>query len=106
MIKGLYQELADLQAQRRSKQAFVDAKVGSARALHDAAVFVQTADAGVFSLMGAILESEEMAREIQGLLNRLHTAKHQSRHRSLALRHLEDAQSRLMRELGDKPVQS
>lgn len=51
----------------------------------------------------AILEDEEWISELQGLLNRITCSPHGSAHRQLAIRHLEDAQSRLLRELGDKP---
>jgi hypothetical protein len=41
---------------------------------------------------------------IQGLINRMTVSPHGSANRTLAIRHLEDAQSRLQRELGDKPL--
>jgi len=103
MIIGLHQKLEDLQTQRKRRQAFADAGIGSARELHDAAVFVKTAEGEIFALKAAILEGGEMVREIQGVLNQLHVSKHQSRHRSLATTALENAQSRLLREIGDKP---
>lgn len=57
----------------------------------------------VVKIEAAVLENETMASELTGLLNRANVSSHKSRHRSLVITGLEDVQSRLLRELGDKP---
>lgn len=57
----------------------------------------------MIQLDAAVFENETFARELQGLLMRLAVSNHKSRHRSLVITGLEDVQSRLLRELGDKP---
>ena len=54
----------------------------------------------------AILECEAVENEIHGLINRMLCAPHGSANLTLAMRHLEDAQSRVRRELGDVPMGS
>lgn len=103
MIHGLQHDLKGLQQLLSRKQAYLDSSEGTPNERHAVQVEVKELEAKIFATMGAILEGGEMVREIQGILNQLHVSKHPSRHRSLVITELENAQSRLLRELGDKP---
>ena len=48
-------------------------------------------------------ENEEAILQIEALIVNLDQSQHGSRHRSIAVRHLEDASMRLRRENGDPP---
>ena len=66
-------------------------------------------DAGILqnvlgNLEVMITENMRMIAEIQGVLDSLGVSKRQSRHRSLVITHLEQAQDRLRRELGPQPI--
>lgn len=104
MIKGLYQELAERTAAlKRSNERRDAADVTPV----DRDIYVSTGaglEKEIRSLQMAIRENEDFATSMGERLEELAESAHKSRHRSLVITHLEEAQDLLLRELGDKPA--
>lgn len=101
---GLYQNLARMRAILAGKRVTAAAVDSDPRIAHDVSVEVLRMAREEKELMTQIQEDVEFMAGIQGLINRITVSPHGSANRTLAIRHLEDAQSRLQRELGDKPL--
>ncbi len=104
MIIGLYHERHAAETQLAAKRDYLASGEGSPRQLHDAQRVRDELLLQIPKLHEALAENESMACRLQGVLNQLHVSKYKSRHRSLVITGLEDVQSRLLRELGDKPA--
>lgn len=71
------------------------------RLAHEAGVAAERLGRDVEKLREYHAGNAALILRLQELIRYLENSPHKSVHRSLALRHLEDAQSRLMRENGD-----
>jgi hypothetical protein len=101
---GLYHDLMMLRTLLASKRVTAAAVDSDPRIAHDAGVSVIRMAGDEKALTEQILEDVTWIANLQGMINRMTVSKHGSAQRTLALRHLEDAQSRLLRELGEKPA--
>lgn len=81
---------------------FLDPEAGAGQ-VHDAEVDIGILSKEIEDLEYEIAEDVKFVGEMQRFVNFLSVTKYKSWHRTLALRHCEDAQSRILRELGDKP---
>ncbi len=104
MIKGLYQELADKTAQRAASQARLADPEISANERHSLEWKGGDLNRAIERIGYMIAENEAWIVRIGELLEDLADAPDKTDHRTLATMHLEDAQSRILRELGDKPA--
>lgn len=103
MIKGLYQLHADKTRELAEARAIVADPEAGAGERHDAEFNAGQLTRELVDLEYQIHEDIKFVGEQQKFINFLTTTKFKSAHRTLALRHCEDAQSRILRELGDKP---
>ena len=101
MIQGLYQKLADKIAQRESARERLADPDTSANEKHSLQWTAGDLDREIERLVEHIGQDEDMAKAIGQFINFLQESAHDSRHRSLVITHLEQAQDRLRRELGD-----
>lgn len=104
MIPGIYSQIKSKQEARDRRAAAALHAADGPRVCHDHEVAADVLGGQIATLKSHAEENERMIGNLQGLLMELAASGHQSAHRTLALRHLEDAQSRLMRELGERPV--
>ena len=104
MTPGLYQDLEKLQARQRKRREVAADSDAEPHVRHAGKVDAEILTTEILQTTSAILENEEFASQIQGQLNRLSVSAHKSRHRSLVITLLEQAQDRLRRELGNKPA--
>ena len=103
MIQGLYQLHADKTRELAEARAIVADPEAGAGERHDAEFKVGQLTKELVDLEYQIHEDIKFIGEQQKFINFLTVTKYKSAHRTLALRHCEDAQSRILRELGDKP---
>lgn len=104
MINGLYHELHEKNAQLSRFRAVAEDPATSSVHAHDANFHAERLAKELVDLEFQIHEDIKFVGEQQKFINFLITSKYKSAHRTLALRHVEDAQSRILRELGDKPT--
>jgi len=102
MTPGLYHHRDQLRLQQERKRAIVNSQDSSPQQMHAARIDVETLEREIQETNVAIIEDEKFVRDFNGLLNELYISKYKSRHRSLLVTQIEDAQSRVMRELGEK----
>lgn len=102
MIQGLHHELVAKLGRLIDIRARMAEPALSPQEEHSLNWELQDLDRAAAKLMNAIGEVERMVRDIGGMIVLMTNAPHNSAHWTLAIRHLEDAQSRLLRELGDK----
>lgn len=101
---GLYHDLVMLRTQLASKRVTAAAVDSDPHIAHDSGVSVIRMESEEREMVNYIAGAERYVAEIQGMMNRmLAGGVARTPHRTLVIRHLEDAQSRLLRELGDKP---
>lgn len=100
---GLYQKLVTASGFRKKRAAVAEDPETEPRDAHIAAENVGLLDREIISTAEAIEESERFIGQIEEMAAALGKTGHPSAHRTLALRHLEDAALRLRLELGDKP---
>lgn len=101
MIHGLYHLLAEKTAKRADGEARLADPEISPNERHSLEWTAEDLDREIARIGEAIAEDEGLAVCLLGLLNRIKVSAHDSRHRSLAFTHLEDAHSRILRELGE-----
>lgn len=102
MTPGLYQLLAEKITALRASNARRDAPDVTPV---DRDIYVSTGaglENQIRNLQIAIRENEDFATSLGERLEELAESVHQSRNRALVITYLEEAQSRLLRELGDK----
>jgi hypothetical protein len=102
MIAGLYHNLQRLQA-----RVAAGARAGAAinpKDAHVEAVARQKEKEERTAVAQAIIEDESYLVAIRKVIAEMQLSEHGSANRQLAIRHLEDAESRLLRELGDVPA--
>ena len=104
MIKGLYHLHAEKTRELAEARAIVADPEAGAGERHDAVFNAGQLSAERVDLEYQISEDVVFIGEQQKFINFLTVTKYKSAHRTLALRHCEDAQSRILRELGDKPT--
>lgn len=100
MTPGLYQEIATLLARRRQMDATAANPGVEPSVQHSARSESAISARKMKSAMEAAMENRLLMVKIQGILNELTDSPHTSRHRSLVITKLEEAQDRLVRELG------
>jgi hypothetical protein len=102
MIAGLYHNLQRLQA-RMAAGAHAGACVDPKDA-HVEAVAREKVREERDAVAQAILEDEHYLVELRRVISAMQLSEHGSANRQLVIRHLEDAESRILRELGDVPA--
>jgi uncharacterized protein (UPF0276 family) len=100
MISGLYKEIETLLARRRQMDATAANPGMEPSVQHSARLESALSARKMKSTMEAALENRLLIVKLQGILNDLTDSPHTSRHRSLVVTKLEEAQDRLRRELG------
>lgn len=103
MIQGLYHELAAKSAKRDAGNRRLEDPEISANERHSLEWTAGDLAREIDRLADHVAENTSMAGFIQALIITIQKSEHTVRHRSLLLTHLEQAQDRLRRELGDKP---
>ena len=103
MIQGLHHKIATLEARHFYACAAMRDGTDGPQECHQAKVYADEVAREIASLREMADADEILVQGIQNLLDTI-TILPPTAHRVLALRHIEDAQSRLMRELGDKPA--
>ena len=103
MIHGLHQLLAEKIAKKADGQTRLADPEISANERHSLEWTAEDLDREIVRISAAIREDAALGAAITDILYRLSLSPHDSRHRTLAFTHLEDAHSRLLRELGDVP---
>jgi len=101
MIQGLHHKLAAKIGQRESANARLADPDISANEKHSLEWTAGDLEREIERLAEHIGQDEDMAKAIGQFINFLQESAHESRHRSLCITHLEQAQDRLRRELGD-----
>ena len=101
MILGLHHKLAARTAQREAARDRLSDPDISANEQHSLQWTAGDLAREIESLEEAISESLRFDQLLADLLTQIEESAHQGRHRSLAITHLEQAQDRLRRELGD-----
>lgn len=102
MIQGLHYDLCSMQEQTALKLEVANdtfAAPITADNANDDAIRLQRE---IEKTKAAIAEDESIIEDLQTLITRLEKSLYKTRHRSLLITHLENAQDRLRRELGDK----
>ena len=102
-MTGLYHLLAAKDASRISLVRNALRPGISPADLHDATAITERLEKEIDQLAESIVAEEFLIIDIGHMIDRLEKTNFKTAHRTLALRHLEDAQSSLIRELGDKP---
>lgn len=100
-MKGLYQQLCD--AQDALAAARNSMRHGSPSDAHDAGVRAKCYEEAIARLKQTIDSNLSAISTMEKTISSLSIPSISTAHRTLALRHVEDAQSRLIRELGDHP---
>ena len=103
MIKGLHHRKELLSRDLLTLRARARRPETDPRTAHEAGVAADGVERELHQVTATIASDVELVGEIQQQINYLSESSFKSAHRTLALRHLEDAQSRLLRELGDLP---
>jgi len=101
-MKGLYQELADMRARLALARETMRMDA-SPQDAHDAGLEAEKLARSITSLEALIEGDELLLAHCEALLLRLRDPALVTAHRMLACRHVEDAESRILRELGDLP---
>ena len=101
MIQGLHHKLAAKIAQRESARERLADPDASANEKHSLAWTAGDLEREIELLVEHIGQDQDMAKAIGQFINFLQESAHESRHRALVITHLEQAQDRLRRELGD-----
>lgn len=104
MIQGLYYQLATKNLLLAKARAIIADPEAGAGQVHDAEVNAGILSRELVDLEYQIHEDIKFVGEQQKFINFLTATKYKTANRMLALRHCEDAQSRILRELGDKPT--
>ncbi len=104
MIQGLYHKIAVLEA-RHANACAAMRQIENARDCHLAGAHAKEVARDITRWREMADADELLVLGMQNLLDTMAILP-PTAHRVLAIRHIEDAQSRLMRELGDKPVSS
>lgn len=100
--KPLYQRLAEArECARHSRQLAESTPEPMTR--HEMETSVRAADAETANVAAAIEEVEALLMKLREILKSAAQVKPRGPHLTLAFRHLEDAESRLVRELGTQP---
>ena len=102
MIQGLYHKIATLEARHANAYACMRDSMDP-QDIHQAHLHAEGVVRDISSLLAMADADELLVQGIQNLLDTMAILP-PTAHRVLAMRHVEDAQSRLLRELGDKPV--
>lgn len=102
MIHGLHQDLAEKTAKRAAGQLRLADRDISPNERHSLEWTAEELDREIHRLGEAIRDTTAIGEAIAELLYRLTQIPHSSRHQSLVFTHLEDAHSRVLRELGDR----
>ena len=102
MISGIYQALN--QGESICLRALSRIQSDDPQTAHDALVIRKNIEREMEVLVAQSEEDIMIIEELDRCIEKLSNPKFESVHRVLALRHLEDAQSRLIRELGDPPL--
>lgn len=100
MISGLHHQLAQTRQQLVAASDRANHPNAEPRDTHAAQAHADVLGREIADLQHHIEGDLKLCDEIQQLINFLNASKAKTAHRTLALRHLEDAQSRLLRELG------
>jgi hypothetical protein len=100
MNPGLYQKIETLLARRRQQDATAKNPGAEPYVRHTAEMNAENAGREMKMAMEATLENRLIIAKIDDILNQLTASPHTSRHRSLVVTKLEEAQDRLRRELG------
>ena len=100
MTPGLYQRIENLLTRRRQQEATAGNPGAEPQVRHLAGVYAATASKQMQESMEAAMENRVLISKIQDLIDHLGSSPHTSRHRSLVITKLEEAQDRLLRELG------
>lgn len=103
-MKTLHAQLAFIGERIEATRLIASADDVTAHSRHAAAEDLPRLSRQFVALETAIAENQEAAADIGAWIERLETADHKSRHRALVVGKLEEAQDRLLRELGDEPV--
>ncbi len=101
MIQGIYHQLAALE--KRHAVALVEAReAANPRDRHQAETAAHEVKREIAKFRNIACDDEILLLGLKNLVDTMAQLP-PTPHRMLALRHVEDAQSRLMRELGDQP---
>ena len=103
MIHGLHFDLAGKIAKRAAGQLLLADEEISPNERHSLEWTAADLDREIHRLSEAIRDTTAIGEAIAELLCRLTEIPHNSRHQSLVFTHLEEAHSRVLRELGDRP---
>lgn len=102
MEHGLYHQLAEKRVCLASDLRLSRSATTEPRDAHCAGVNAGMLEREIEDLENQILADQRLCGEIQHAINFLTASKTKTRQRALALAELENAQSRLLRELGEK----
>lgn len=100
--KPLYQRLAEARESARNSRQLAEATPAPVTH-HELETSARAADAEAANMAAAIEEAETLLMKLREILKAAAQVKHRGPHLTLAFRHLEDAESRLVRELGTQP---
>lgn len=96
----LYQRLAAARNSAGTARAMAR-DCADPRQRHELECSARAADAEADNLAAAIAEIEALLTKLRAALREAETLKFRGAHTTLAIRHMEDAESRLQRELGN-----
>lgn len=106
MIQGLYQKIAQTRATMESRMRDAADKTLHPMDSQHAGMLADISRKDLAEMEGQVLDNAAMVAELNDMIARLENPSFCSADRTRALCYLEDAQSRLLRELGDKPSAS
>lgn len=100
-MNGLYKKIAELVIQLQAKRVIAEDTFAEPRDGFNANEDAVRLEREIAELKSMADEDAAMVATLMLVLEKLENSKHKSRHRSLVITLLEDAESRLLRELGD-----
>jgi len=104
MIHGLYHQRAEKVLRARAKRLLATDLTALPAERHAAETDADSLVRELARISGEIADVETWLSDLAPLIRKLRIRNIGYRNATLALQHLEDAESRLIRELGDKPA--
>lgn len=106
MIQGIYHKISAVRSVMEERLSAASDKTSDPMDSHHAGMLAEISRKDLVSLEGQMQDNEAMVAELTDMITRLKKNRFSSADRTRALCCLEDAQSRLIRDLGTKPADS